>query len=70
MSNPQGYANPSQIAGGIHIRLFARTFIVADAAGPASRVAFVNMDAGEFDSTWFSHSLRLALLRASSVHRA
>ncbi|KAL4435206.1 hypothetical protein ABPG77_001888 [Micractinium sp. CCAP 211/92] len=44
--NLMGYANPSQIAGGIHIRLFARTFIVADAADPASRVAFVNMDAG------------------------
>lgn len=44
---PQGYANPSQIAGGIHTRLFARTFIVADAADPASRVAFVNMDAGK-----------------------
>lgn len=45
--HPQGYANPGQIAGGIHIRLFARTFIVADAADPDTRVAFVNMDAGK-----------------------
>lgn len=44
--NLMGYANPGQIAGGIHIRLFARTFIVADAADPDTRVAFVNMDAG------------------------
>ncbi|KAL4436684.1 hypothetical protein ABPG75_003823 [Micractinium tetrahymenae] len=44
--NLMGYANPGQFAGGIHIRLFARTFIVADAADPAGRVAFVNLDAG------------------------
>lgn len=44
--NLMGYANPDQYAAGIHIRLYARTFIAADAANPTRRFAFVNMDAG------------------------
>lgn len=42
----QGYANPAQYAAGIHIRLYARAFIAADAATPSRRFVFVNMDAG------------------------
>jgi hypothetical protein len=42
----QGYANPQQYAAGIHTRLYARAFVVADAADPSARIAFVNMDAG------------------------
>jgi neutral ceramidase len=41
----QGYANPSQIAGGIHTRLFARAIIMADALNPTNRTVFVNLDA-------------------------
>ena len=39
-------ANPSQLAAGIHTRLFARAFIVAEPSDPASRICFVSMDAG------------------------
>lgn len=43
--NMMGYANMEQLTGGIHFRLRARAFIVAD--GPqGNRVAFVNLDAG------------------------
>ena len=31
---PQGYAMPQQIVSGIHTRLWARTFIVAEASDP------------------------------------
>jgi len=41
--NMMGYANTEQVASGIHFRLRARTFIVADPQG--HRVAFVNLDA-------------------------
>lgn len=41
--NMMGYANTEQIASGIHFRLRARTFIVAEPQG--RRVAFVNLDA-------------------------
>ena len=41
--NMMGYANTEQIASGIHFRLRARTFIVAEPKG--NRVVFVNLDA-------------------------
>lgn len=41
--NMMGYANTEQIASGVHFRLRARTFIVAEPQG--SRVVFVNLDA-------------------------
>lgn len=41
--NMMGYANTAQIASGIHFRLRARTFIVAEPKG--NRVVFVNLDA-------------------------
>ncbi|XP_077214600.1 neutral ceramidase 2-like [Tasmannia lanceolata] len=41
--NMMGYANTGQIASGVHFRLRARTFIVAEPQG--HRVAFVNLDA-------------------------
>ncbi|KAG0481763.1 hypothetical protein HPP92_012621 [Vanilla planifolia] len=41
--NMMGYANMEQIASGIHFRLRARAFIVADPEG--GRVVFVNLDA-------------------------
>ncbi|KAK6793268.1 hypothetical protein RDI58_006721 [Solanum bulbocastanum] len=41
--NMMGYANMEQIASGVHFRLRARTFIVAEPQG--KRVAFVNLDA-------------------------
>ncbi|KAF8085295.1 hypothetical protein N665_0672s0011 [Sinapis alba] len=41
--NMMGYANSEQIASGIHFRLRARAFIVAEPQG--NRVAFVNLDA-------------------------
>ncbi|KAK4429469.1 Neutral ceramidase 2 [Sesamum alatum] len=43
--NMMGYANMEQVTGGIHFRLRARAFVVAESAdGP--RIAFVNLDAG------------------------
>ncbi|XP_027334513.1 neutral ceramidase 1-like [Abrus precatorius] len=41
--NMMGYANTGQIASGIHFRLRARAFIVAEPKG--KRVVFVNLDA-------------------------
>ncbi|KAK7387215.1 hypothetical protein VNO78_27812 [Psophocarpus tetragonolobus] len=41
--NMMGYANTGQIASGIHFRLRARVFIVAEPEG--NRVVFVNLDA-------------------------
>ncbi|PON36923.1 Neutral/alkaline nonlysosomal ceramidase [Parasponia andersonii] len=41
--NMMGYANLGQIASGVHFRLRARTFIVAEPKG--NRVVFVNLDA-------------------------
>jgi len=41
--NMMGYANPSQIANGLHQRLYARSFIVKD---EASSVVFVTVDCG------------------------
>lgn len=41
--NMMGYANMEQTASGVHFRLRARTFIVAEPQG--SRVVFVNLDA-------------------------
>ena len=38
-----GYANPEQVASGLHQRLYARTFIVDDGK---SRVCFVTVDCG------------------------
>ncbi|KAF3324499.1 neutral ceramidase-like isoform X1 [Carex littledalei] len=42
--NMMGYANAEQTAAGIHFRLKARAFIVAEPDG-GNRVAFVNLDA-------------------------
>lgn len=41
--NMMGYANTEQVASGVHFRLRARTFIVAEPKG--NRVVFVNLDA-------------------------
>lgn len=41
--NMMGYANTDQIASGVHFRLLARAFIVAEPQG--NRVVFVNLDA-------------------------
>ncbi|EFJ12355.1 hypothetical protein SELMODRAFT_269142 [Selaginella moellendorffii] len=42
--NMMGYADPSQNAAGIHLRLRARSFIVAESGADGRRVAFVNVD--------------------------
>ncbi|MCO5567924.1 hypothetical protein L7F22_021620 [Adiantum nelumboides] len=48
-ANMMGYANPTQNAAGIHIRLRARTFIVAEKSSMndsiQNRIVFVNLDA-------------------------
>eukprot|EP01052_Picozoa_sp_SAG31_P000190 SAG31_NODE_6_length_43291_cov_191.503496_4_plen_652_part_00 len=41
-----GYAQPSQTAGGLHLRLFARAFVAASEHAPEKRICFVSMDAG------------------------
>lgn len=43
--NMMGYANAEQIASGIHFRLKARAFIVAEPGGGGKRAVFVNLDA-------------------------
>ncbi|KAL4575417.1 hypothetical protein LXL04_022260 [Taraxacum kok-saghyz] len=43
--NMMGYANLQQNTAGIHFRLRARAFIVAESSG-GPRIAFVNLDAG------------------------
>jgi len=40
----QGYAMPNQIVSGIHTRLWARTFIVADASDPRCTSGAVPVD--------------------------
>eukprot|EP00878_Enallax_costatus_P043384 GHUV01051348.1.p1 GENE.GHUV01051348.1~~GHUV01051348.1.p1 ORF type:complete len:242 (+),score=47.48 GHUV01051348.1:74-799(+) len=40
-----GYAMPEQTAHGIHIRLYARAFIFAEAGNPTKRFLLVNIDA-------------------------
>ncbi|CAI9777933.1 unnamed protein product [Fraxinus pennsylvanica] len=44
--NMMGYANFQQVTAGIHFRLRARTFIVAESEEGGTRFAFVNLDAG------------------------
>ena len=44
--NMMGYANMEQVTSGIHFRLRARAFVVADTAKGGARIAFVNLDAG------------------------
>ena len=39
-----GYANPSQISNGIHLRQWSRAFIFAESSS-SERVVFVNIDA-------------------------
>lgn len=39
-----GYGDPEQVGQGIHLRQFARTFIVEDA--DQKRIVFVSVDAG------------------------
>lgn len=43
--NMMGYGNMDQVTGGVHFRLRARAFVVAESSGGA-RFAFVNLDAG------------------------
>ena len=43
--NMMGYANMEQIVSGVHFRLRARAFIVAEPGEGGKRVAFVNLDA-------------------------
>eukprot|EP00850_Spirogloea_muscicola_P010949 SM000066S20424 [mRNA] locus=s66:236717:241882:+ [translate_table: standard] len=40
-----GYANPAQLAGGVHLRLRARALVAAEARPGGRRVAFVSLDA-------------------------
>ncbi|XP_038060087.1 neutral ceramidase-like isoform X2 [Patiria miniata] len=47
--NMMGYANPSQVTGGIHLRQFSRAFIIADINKPDNRAVFVSIDAGMQD---------------------
>ncbi|KAF4388498.1 hypothetical protein F8388_012475 [Cannabis sativa] len=44
--NMMGYANIYQTTAGVHFRLRARTFIVADEDSQGPRFAFVNLDSG------------------------
>ncbi|PIK42872.1 Neutral ceramidase B [Apostichopus japonicus] len=44
--NMMGYANPSQITGGIHLRIYSRAFIFSHRSNPEKRVVFVSVDCG------------------------
>lgn len=41
-----GYAYDGQIGEGIHMRQFARAFVIADSDNSSNRIAFVSIDAG------------------------
>lgn len=41
-----GYAMPHQRTGGIHLRQWARAFVIADAADPDRRIVFLTSDVG------------------------
>eukprot|EP00884_Botryococcus_braunii_P000383 jgi/Botrbrau1/10345/Bobra.0321s0020.1 len=43
--NMMGYANPSQVAGGIYTRQWARAYIIGDLHNATNRFVFVNLDA-------------------------
>ncbi|XP_077987550.1 putative neutral ceramidase C [Glandiceps talaboti] len=45
-TNMMGYANPSQITEGIHLRLYSRAYIVADYNDESQRFVFINADIG------------------------
>ena len=40
-----GYANPSQVAGGIHLRMYSRAFVIAE-PDDSKRFVFVSIDGG------------------------
>jgi len=44
--NMMGYAAPGQVSSGIHMRQYARTFIIDDGA---NRIVYVNIDCGMID---------------------
>ncbi|XP_042051451.1 neutral ceramidase 2-like [Salvia splendens] len=44
--NMMGYANMEQVTSGIHFRLRARAFVVAETTKGGARIAYVNLDAG------------------------
>ncbi|KAJ3327227.1 hypothetical protein HDU76_012178 [Blyttiomyces sp. JEL0837] len=48
--NMLGYADLSQSANGIHLRLKARAFVFANPENPANRVVYVSMETGFFSA--------------------
>lgn len=66
--NLMGYANPEQNAAGIHFRLRARSFIVADPAETNNRVLFVNLDACMGAQSVTLHTLARLKSRFVSQH--
>ncbi|KAH9250065.1 hypothetical protein BASA81_012111 [Batrachochytrium salamandrivorans] len=44
--NFMGYANPKQVSAGIHLRQWARAFVVAEEKHPERRIAYVSVDFG------------------------
>mmetsp|Transcript_21636 Transcript_21636/g.40439 ORF Transcript_21636/g.40439 Transcript_21636/m.40439 type:complete len:734 (-) Transcript_21636:117-2318(-) len=44
--NLMGYAQPSQVGGGLHSRLWARAFVLGAEDGNGSKMAFVSVDVG------------------------
>ncbi|XP_072038922.1 uncharacterized protein [Amphiura filiformis] len=43
--NMMGYANPGQVTGGIHLRMYARAFVIAE-PDDSKRFVFVSIDGG------------------------
>ena len=57
-----GFADPEQIAAGLHTRLWARAFVATDDADPSqTRVAFVSADIG-----MPAQAVRMEVARVSS----
>jgi neutral ceramidase len=54
-----GFGRPDQVGDGLHIRLRARAFVIAERADPDSRLAFVSVDLGSVD-----HHVTLSVLDA------
>jgi len=65
--NMMGYAAPGQISSGIHMRQYARTFIIDDGA---NRVAYVNIDCGMIDQAIKTEVVNRLKMKFASTYSA
>jgi neutral ceramidase len=63
-----GYGNPSQSGTGIHMRLFARAFVVASDSAPQRRVAYVTIEAAMLFHETKARAMQLLAQRFGSLY--